>query len=88
MRILAGRLRYQHRPPQLFRSAAGVARTWLPGWQPARAQRLALPSAMAAARWVSLGRVVQQQAPLLQVLQARLLQVPQVQLPMLQPLQG
>ena len=66
MSILAGRLRYQHRPPQMFRSAAGVARTWLPGWQPARAQRLAqrlaLQSALAAARWVSLGRVQQQQA--------------------------
>ena len=92
MRILAGRLRYQHRPPQLFRSAAGVARTWLPGWQPARAQRLAqrlaLQSALAAARWVSLGRVQQQQAPLLQALQARRPQVPQVQLPELPPLQG
>lgn len=92
MRILAGRLRYQHRPPQLFRSAAGVARTWLPGWQPARAQRLAqrlaLQSALAAARWVSLGRVVQQQEPLLQALQARRLQVLQVQLPVLPPLQG
>ena len=84
MRILAGRLRYQpgpHTHTGPFRSAAGVARTWLPGWQPARAQRLALPSAMAAARWVSLGRVVQQEAPLLQALQARRLQV-------LPPLQG
>jgi hypothetical protein len=65
-----------------------VARTWLPGWQPARAQRLALPSALAAARWVSLGRVVQQQEPLLQALQARRLQVLQVLLPVLPPLQG
>jgi hypothetical protein len=55
----------------------------MPGWQPARAQRLALQSALqsalAAARWVSLGRVVQQQAPLLQVLQV---------LQVLPPLQG
>jgi hypothetical protein len=68
-----------------------VARTWLPDWQPARAQRLVLPSALAAARWVSLGRVVQQQAPLLQALQARrlqVLQVLQVLLPVLPPLQG
>ncbi len=65
-----------------------MARTWLPGWQPARAQRLALPSALAAARWVSLGRVVQQQEPLLQALQARRLQVLQVLLPVLPPLQG
>ena len=69
-----------------------MARTWLPGWQPARAQWLALPSALAAARWVSLGRVVQQQEPLLQALQARRLQVLQVLLqvllPVLPPLQG
>ena len=88
MRILAGRLRYQYSPPQQFKSAAGVARTWLPGWQPARAQRLVPPSALAAAGWVSPGRVVQQQAPPLQALQARRLQVLQVPLPVLPPLQG
>ena len=65
-----------------------MARTWLPDWQPVRAQRLVLPSALAAARWVSLGRVVQQQEPLLQALQARRLQVLQVLLPVLPPLQG
>ena len=91
MRILVGRLRYQHRPPHQFKSAAGVARTWLPGWLPAQAQRLVLPSALAAAPWVSLGRMVQQQAPLLQVpqvLQARRLQVPLLLPQVPQPLQG
>lgn len=80
MSILAGRLRYQHRPPRHFRSAAGVARTWLPGWQPERAQWLVPPTAVPAAPLVSPGLVVQQQVPLLQVLQvlqARL-PVPQV----------
>ena len=80
MRIHAGRLRYQHRPPRHFRSAAGVARTWLPGWQSERAQWLVLPTAVPAAPLVSPGLVVQQQVPLLQVLQvlqARL-PVPQV----------
>jgi hypothetical protein len=82
MRILAGRLRYQHSPPRHVRSAAGVAKTWLQGWGPERAQWLVPPSAVAALPLGSLG-LVPQQAPLLQVLQARrrlqVLQVPQAQ---------
>lgn len=84
MSILAGRLRYQHRPPRHFRSAAGVARTWLPGWQPERAQWLVPPTAVPAAPLVSPGLVVQQQVPLLQVLQV--LQVLQARLPVPQVL--
>ena len=82
MRILAGRLSYQHSPPRHFRSAAGVAKTWLQGWGPERAQWLVPPSAVAALPLGSLG-LVPQQAPLLQVLQVlqarRRLQVPQAQ---------
>ena len=66
MRTLAGHLRYQHRPPRQFRSAAGAARTWLPDWQPERAQWLVPPSAVAALPLGSLGPVPQQ-VPLLQV---------------------
>jgi hypothetical protein len=31
-------------PPRHFRSAAGVARTWLPGWQPERPERPERPA--------------------------------------------
>jgi hypothetical protein len=59
-----------------------VAKTWLQGWGPERAQWLVPPSAVATVPLGSLG-LVPQQAPLLQVLQARrrlqVLQVPQAQ---------
>jgi hypothetical protein len=80
MRTLAGHLRYQHRPPRQFRSAAGAARTWLPDWQPERAQWLVPPSPVAPVPLGSPG-LEPKQGPLplvLRVLQARL-QVPQVQ---------
>ncbi len=63
MRILAGRLRYQHSPPRHFRSAAGVARTGLPGWQPERPALRVPKPAVAVLPLGSSGRVPQQ-APL------------------------
>jgi hypothetical protein len=77
MRILAGRLRYQHRPAPPFRSAAGVARTWLPGWGP---ERLALWAPKPAAVPLGSPGLVQQQAP-----QPRLLRV---LVALLEPLQA
>ncbi len=34
MHALAGRLRYRRTPLHRFSSAAGVAKTWPPGWVP------------------------------------------------------